>query len=95
MPVRPREMQDVPSESRIREVIRSILNQEVRRLLQANSTVDLQVQTNTSDIAANTNSIVANDTDIDILMRRTYGDGPFGATVVGNDPFELIRRFAL
>ena len=95
MPVRPREMQDVPSESRIRQVIRSILDQEVRRLLASNSTLDAQVTSNTSNISANTNAISSNDDDIDEIMRRLYGPG-MGATTYGRDPVETaIRRFAL
>ena len=95
MPVRPREMVDVPSESRIREVVRAILNQEVRRLLLANSTLDTQVATNTSNIAANASGIASNDNDIDEIMRRAYGNGPFGYQTSRDKSEEFIRRFML
>ena len=70
MPVRAREMNDQPSESRIRQIIRSILNQEIRRVLTAESSLTGAVDTNTSNIAANAGAIAAHDTDLDNILRR-------------------------
>jgi len=72
MPVRPREQTDAPSESRIRQIIRALLKQEVRRLTEADGSLIGDVATNTSNIAANSSAISANDTDIDELQRRQF-----------------------
>lgn len=72
MPVRPREQNDVPTESRIRQVIRFLLQQEIRRLNNVNATLSTDVAQNTSDIAVNTAAISANDADIDELRRRQF-----------------------
>jgi hypothetical protein len=60
MPVRSREMNDQPTESRIRQIIRNILDQEVRRLISGSSSLTGRVTVNEGDIAANANSIAAN-----------------------------------
>jgi hypothetical protein len=73
MPIRPREITDQVSESRIRQIIRAILNQEVRRLNDANTSLVGDVATNTSNIAANAAAISANDDDIEYLERRLIG----------------------
>jgi len=70
MPVRPREMNDQPTDARIRQVIRHILNQEVRRLLNASTSLSATVATNTSNISANASAIAQNVIDIDNLDRR-------------------------
>jgi len=72
MPLRPREQTDAPTESRIRQVIRALLKQEVRRLSDVNVTLAADVATNTSNISANSNAISANDADIDELRRRQF-----------------------
>lgn len=70
MPVRPRQITDTPTEARIRQVIRSILDQEVRRLLNANAALQSLVNTNTSNISANASAIAAAADDIDNAERR-------------------------
>ena len=70
MPTRPQQVNNVPSEARIRLVIRAILDQEVRRLLAENASLQSQVETNTSNISANASAISANDDDIDYNLRR-------------------------
>lgn len=70
MPVRPREINDQPTEARLREIIRYLLNQEVRRLLNANAALQSQVTQNTSDITANSTLITANATEIENNTRR-------------------------
>jgi len=72
MPLRSREQTDAPTESRIRQVIRALLKQEVRRLSDVNVTLAADVATNTSNISANSNAISANDADIDELRRRQF-----------------------
>jgi hypothetical protein len=70
MPAPQRTINDVPTQSFIRRVIRYILNQEVRRLLEANASVQSDVATNTSNISANANAISANTTLIEDSIRR-------------------------
>lgn len=70
MPVRPREINDQPTEARLRQVIRYLLDQEVRRLLNANASLQAQVTTNTTNIAANASGIATNVADIDNVERR-------------------------
>ena len=71
MPIRPREINDRTTESRLRQVIRQILNQEVKRLLDANATLDVQVAINTSNISTNASGIAQNVVDICTNERRT------------------------
>lgn len=72
MPRSPREINDRLTESRLREVVQSILRQEIRRL--NNSTVDLsgQVDDNTTNISINSANIDINQADICNLERRQY-----------------------
>ena len=98
MPVRARETNDRPSESRIRQIIRKILNQEVRRLLDANSSVQSQVTTNTSNISAVVTVNNSQATEIDNLERRSAARNTSGITKTGQlsfDDLENIRRFSL
>lgn len=98
MPVRARETNDRPTESRIRKVIRAILNQEVRRLLASNSTLDAQVTTNTSNIATNTATNNTQNTDIDNLERRAAARNSSGVVSTNRlnfDDLENIRRFSI
>ena len=53
MPHRARELNDQPTEARIRQVIRSILDQEVRRLMITDDELAADIATNAGDIAAN------------------------------------------
>ena len=57
MPLRSREMNDQPTDGRLRQVIRSILNQEVRRLLTTSSSLTALVAANTTNITTNASAI--------------------------------------
>jgi hypothetical protein len=79
MPIRPREINDRITESRLRQVMRHLLNQEVRRLLADNAALQVQVTTNTGNIAANASNISANTISIDLLDRRALERNVQGA----------------
>lgn len=77
----PRGVPDQITEARMREVIRSILNQEVRRLLAADSSLLAQVTTNTGDIATNATAITIHSANIEYNLRRLLADVGGGEAV--------------
>lgn len=74
MPARSREITNTPTDARTRQIIRSILDQEVRRLLANNAALQALVDTNTSNISANAAAISANDDDIDTALQYIAGE---------------------
>jgi len=98
MPVRSRETNDRPTESRIRQVIRKLLKHEVRKLISSTDSVSTQVTTNTGNIASNTSVNTTQSTDIDNLERRAAArnnTGVVSTNQLGFDDYDNIRRFSI
>jgi hypothetical protein len=107
MPRSPREINDQITDSRMRKVIRYLLDQEVRRLNSASATLTAQVATNTANISANASGIATNVADIDNVERRALARNNFGlissralrpgggAVVVSETAFASVQEWTL
>lgn len=93
MPHRARELNDQPTEARIRQVIRSILDQEVRRLMIADDDLAADIATNAGDIAANLIRICNNQRRAAARHQHVQSSEGLGAGALGETD-DLARRAA-